>query len=266
MRFHDRFLRRYLEIAPAALAIERSVECALLAKQDFERPILDLGCGDGIFAKTLFGESIDVGVDNDPAEIEKARRLDVYKELLVVPGNDIPKEDGSFRTIFSNSVLEHIPDLVPVLGEAYRLLTPGGRFFVTVPTDRFEQHAVLARLLEGLGLRALNRRYRAFYNRFWKHYNVHTPEGWAPVFQDVGFRVVETRLYNPKALCTLTDCLVPLAFPAFLSKKILNRWIAFPALRCRYVWLVHALFNPLVERFKDGDDGGLVFFALTKDR
>jgi len=31
-----------------ALAIERSLECELLSQQSFSRPILDLGCSDGL--------------------------------------------------------------------------------------------------------------------------------------------------------------------------------------------------------------------------
>ena len=69
-----------------------------------------------------------------PGDIECARRRGSDKELIICPGHRIPKSDGSYRTIFSNSVLEHIPDLLPVLlGEANRLLAPGGRFYVTDP-------------------------------------------------------------------------------------------------------------------------------------
>ena len=63
-----------------------------------------------------------------------------------------PETDGSYRTIFSNSVLEHIPDLLPVLVEQHRLLAPGGNFYVTIPTDRWERASLLARSLHALGL------------------------------------------------------------------------------------------------------------------
>ncbi|MFX6965391.1 methyltransferase domain-containing protein, partial [Acinetobacter baumannii] len=66
-------------------------------------------------------------------------------------GTDIDKPDGSYETIISNSVLEHIPDLIPVLKEARRLLADGGTFYVTVPSDRFERANIPARLLEGVG-------------------------------------------------------------------------------------------------------------------
>ncbi len=49
------------------------------------------------------------------------------------------------------------------------------------------------------------------------------------------------------------DLLIPLAISVFLFKKVLDRWIAFPDLRCRYVWLIHPLAKLLVDRFKDGE-------------
>src|SRR5277367_5210719 len=105
MRFDSDFLSRYLEIAPAALAIERSLECEILARQRFTRPILDLGCGDGIFAFILCAEEIETGVDHDPAEVARARIYDRYEELITCSADAVPKPDASYRTIVSNSVL-----------------------------------------------------------------------------------------------------------------------------------------------------------------
>ena len=54
MRFKDNFLLNYLKKAPVPLAVERSLECEILSRQEFVRPILDIGCGEGIFASVLF--------------------------------------------------------------------------------------------------------------------------------------------------------------------------------------------------------------------
>ena len=265
LRFREDFLRRYLEIAPAALAIERSLECELLSKQKFERPILDLGYGDGVFAQILFGEPVDVGVDVDPDEVERARRLAQYTELITAPGDAIPKESASFRTIVSNSVLEHIQDLSPVVAEAYRLLAPGGRFFVTIPSDQFEHYSFLARILDGLKLVGLSRRFRRLYNRFWMHYNADSPDDWARRFETAGFRVVESQLYNPRGICTLNDLLIFPSLPALVSKKLLDRWIAFPTLRRSYAWGIYAVAKAVTDRLKKQSGGGLIFLTLTKD-
>jgi len=64
MKFKSDFLYNYLKQAPISLAIERSFECEILSKQKFQRPILDIGCGEGLFALILFDEKINVGIDN----------------------------------------------------------------------------------------------------------------------------------------------------------------------------------------------------------
>src|SRR2546428_6343193 len=117
----------------------RSLECRIYSGLVFERPILDIGCGDGVHAKVLFAEKIDTGIDPNERELERAAELGAYVELIACRGDAIPKPDWAYRTIFSNSVLEHIPDLRPVLKEAHRLLMPGGRFYFTVPSPNFER-------------------------------------------------------------------------------------------------------------------------------
>jgi len=263
MTFNDYILERYLRVAPMALAIERSQECRLLANQVFERPILDVGCGDGIFAKVLFKEPIDTGIDVDAGELAKAEVSGAYSELIDCPAHRVPKEDGAYRTIMSNSVLEHVADLRPVLAEIHRLLAPEGQFYVTLPTVEFERCSAFSRLLEGLRLGGLARSYRLFYNRFWRHHNVHDEMGWRRVFQDAGFRVLETHLYGPRVLCTVCDLLVPIAIPAYASKLVFGRWIAVPRLRACYANRLAGLAEGVIERSKGMPGVGLIFLRLT---
>src|SRR5579872_4953725 len=108
MRLNDEFFKNFLLEAPLPLALERTLECKILSTQKFQRPILDIGCGEGIFAKKLFNEKIDVGIDPNPSELERAQSYDAYDELIQCWGDQIPKKDGTFNTILSNSVMEHI--------------------------------------------------------------------------------------------------------------------------------------------------------------
>src|SRR5947207_12297154 len=123
MKFKHNFFRNLLKEAPLPLAIERSLECQILFKEEFKHPVLDIGCGDGIFASILFDEKIDVGIDPNEMELERAKTYNIYVELIKCFGNAIPKPSRSFNTIFSNSVLEHIPDIESVLKEIHRLLS-----------------------------------------------------------------------------------------------------------------------------------------------
>ena len=103
-----------------------------------------MGCGDGLLTRVLLeltGPREVVGVDPDPDEAAMAQALGIYSTVHTVSGDNVPEPDGSFEWMLSNSVLEHIDNLDPVLGEVGRLLRPGGQFVFTVPGPDF--HACL---------------------------------------------------------------------------------------------------------------------------
>jgi SAM-dependent methyltransferase len=260
----DRFFRRYLELAPAALALERSIECDILAEKKWLRPVLDLGCGDGIFAHVMFADRVDTGIDLNPMEVEKARALHAYHELIVCPGDRIPKPDGAFATAFSNSVLEHIASLPPVLREIHRLLRPEGMLYITIPTDRLERATFLARVLSGVGLSSLAERYGKFYCRFWRHYHAYGEVRWRQLLEDSGFEIVEERAYVPANLSTFYDLLTHVALPSLVFKLTLGRWVLSPSLRRVSAGFIHAVLAPIVARLRREKGGCLVFYALRK--
>ncbi len=265
MRFHQEFIQRYIAEAPLALALERSFECHILSRQEFHRPILDIGCGDGIFASILFAEKIDVGVDPDNIELERARETGKYAELVNCSAQHIPKPDKSFKTAFANSVLEHIQPIEKILTEARRVLADDGRMYLTLPTDKFDRYTCIHQILSGLGLKRAAARFSIFFNGFWSHYHYYDRAGWKKLFQDCGWRIVQCREYDPKSQCLLHDGLVLLSVPSFLSRKFLKRWFFFPGLRRLYTPILAALFRPLIlRRLPLSNQGGLIFFELRK--
>ena len=106
---------------------------------------LDLGCGDGLLTRIVLessgGHREVVGVDPDPAEAAQALALGIYAAVHVAGGDRVPEADGSFDWVLSNSVLEHIEAIEPVLAEVSRVLRTGGQFVFTVPGPDF--HACL---------------------------------------------------------------------------------------------------------------------------
>lgn len=123
----------------------RTFELYEVASNDLpEGKGLDVGCGDGLIAEVLFeyiGERELYGVDIDPMEADLAR-LRKYKEVVVTPASSLPYEDLSFDFVFSNSVLEHIPDVESVIKEISRVMKKGGKFIFTVPNNNF--HTLLS--------------------------------------------------------------------------------------------------------------------------
>jgi SAM-dependent methyltransferase len=265
VRFRNDYLEPYLQEVPVPLALERAVECGILAAQRFERPVLDLGCGDGIFASILFADPIETGVDPLDFELDIARTKGIYEELLCCLGNAIPKPDASYATAFSNSVLEHIADLDPVLVEINRILRPGGMFYVTIPTHRFERYTIGNVVLEAIRAKGLAARWRAMFKRFWNLYNVDHPDRWRARFEAAGFEVVDQFEYEPRNLYLLKEVLMPFSVPGAVSKRVANRWVIVPAFLRRIlmrpiVWVGRAA----IPGWSRSKKGCLTFMALKK--
>lgn len=170
------FVARYP--AQPATAFWRGIEIDVLAQADIPEGLgLDLGCGDGILTDILFQRMGKVprlvGIDPDPLEIAAAGKYDFYQRLHTVGGNAIPEPDATFDYVISNSVLEHIPDLEPVIREVGRVLKPGGWFFYTVPCPVFHDN------LAGSIVPGADRvEYLAKLDRRLAHFNYLTPEDW----------------------------------------------------------------------------------------
>jgi SAM-dependent methyltransferase len=132
---------------------------------------LDLGCGDGLLTRIivqLVGKRDLVGIDPDPAELAHAHETGIYSALHEAGGDSVPEPDASFDWVLSNSVLEHIDHLEPVLAEVGRLLRPNGEFVFTVPGPDF--HACLrGPLLPGASRDAYIRQIdnRLAHRRYW---------------------------------------------------------------------------------------------------
>jgi SAM-dependent methyltransferase len=94
---------------PYFRALLRAVEAPYYEDFTLPSPVLDIGCGDGHFAKLVFDRKIDVGIDPWHEPIQEARKYEGYESLIECDGSRIPVPDGYFSSAFSNSVLEHIP-------------------------------------------------------------------------------------------------------------------------------------------------------------
>lgn len=94
--------------------------------------VLDVGCGTSAkFLKTIAprikqGFGVDFKVDDAKFSNIETRRLKLEYAL--------PFEDDSFDVVTMLAVLEHIEHEQAILQEIYRVLKPGGRLVLTVPS------------------------------------------------------------------------------------------------------------------------------------
>lgn len=97
--------------------------------------MLDIGCGQGLYSCILNNLGFSVtGVDLDKDLIEMARKnaveADMDIQFEVAPGDNLPFPDGSFDVVFSNSLLEHVPDWEACVAEWVRVLAAGGLLWI----------------------------------------------------------------------------------------------------------------------------------------
>lgn len=112
---------------------------------------------DLLAAGPLAGEVLDVGTGTALIPIELCQRCEAVRVLAVdlstsmldlargnveiagltsqimldrVDGKQLPYDDGRFAAVMSNSIVHHIPEPLPVLQEAWRVLSPGGLIFL----------------------------------------------------------------------------------------------------------------------------------------
>ena len=191
-------LNQYWFAPPVALW--RAIELRVLAAATFAHPILDLGCGDGLIAQVLFENEPPVEAGFDPwlDQVRKAPASGAYRHVQQALGDAMPYPGGTFATVFSNSVLEHIPDLAPVLREAARVLKPGGRFLATVPSDAFR------RLLAGYQDRAAKgdlagaEAYAARVDARLEHHRYPSPQQWSEMLESAGMRLVRRTILHSR--------------------------------------------------------------------
>ena len=98
--------------------------------------ILDVGCGTGanLLMLSKFGDAEGVDVSEDALAFCHERGLEQVK---LGAAEALPYDDGTFDLVTALDVVEHLDDDLAGLREMRRVLRPGGRVLLFVPTFMF---------------------------------------------------------------------------------------------------------------------------------
>lgn len=116
---------------------------------------LDVGCGPGSItgslARAVGPDGLALGVDVSEPMLARAVRAEAGPQagFLRADAQRLPLRDDTVDTVVSIAALQLIPEPVAALGEMVRVLRPGGRLAVMVPTAG--RMARLSQLLPNVG-------------------------------------------------------------------------------------------------------------------
>lgn len=143
-------------------------------------PVLDIGCGEGKMGEVTYYNMpvIDVGIDLVPHYIDLAEASPKYKKVMIADARKLPFPDKKFNTVISNSTFEHIAGSdIPAIKEVRRVLKPKGKFYLTVPSERFGEL------------------FDAGYNRRVAHYRYRSLHEWQKVLRENGLDFISHKYY-----------------------------------------------------------------------
>jgi len=121
-----------------------------LADSGARGPVLDVGCGGGLFLRLLAqrGHRV-IGLDNSADAARVAWSINGVPAIRAsLESAPLPPASCAAITMFH--VLEHLYDVRPYLRAAARLLAPKGRLIVQVPNAGCWQYRLLGRAWNGL--------------------------------------------------------------------------------------------------------------------
>ncbi len=265
----DDLFWRHLKDLPAFRGLLRAVEARFYVGRSpvsadglpLPRPTLDVGCGDGHFASVTWSRPLEAGLDPWWGPLTEARDRGAYGTLAQADGAHMPYPDAYFASAVSNSVLEHIPDLEPVLAEVARVLRPGAPFYFCVPGENFLPFLSLGRALDRLRLAPLADAYRRFFNRISRHHHCDAVPTWRARLERAGLALDRAWPYFSQGALTALEWGHYLGLPSLVAKKLTGRWVLWPSRANLWLaarWLRRYYQEPLPQA------GAYLFFVAHK--
>jgi ubiquinone/menaquinone biosynthesis C-methylase UbiE len=139
--YHDAAARSY----DAKWAISFDERCISYVRRRAERMlprrrygrVLEVGCGTGFFILNLWqagyieeAHACDISPGMLAVCAQSARTVGCDVKLRTADAERLPYEDGSFDLVVGHAFLHHLPKPAAAIGEAHRVLAPGGTLWI----------------------------------------------------------------------------------------------------------------------------------------
>jgi SAM-dependent methyltransferase len=245
----------YYRFSPSALAVRECLRLRAVRKFELESPILDIGCGDGLFAALAYPGKQVWGIDVNLTEIRRAQSTAAYNALICGSITDVSLPKAFFRGAIANCSLEHVPDLERALGNVRRALHPHAEFIAIVPTPHWTRLLAIPELLRSHGFQGLAEAYGRALDGIFHHIHLYDSAEWSRRLTEAGFSVRSVETLTSRRSSWVFDVLLYPSLVGWFTKKLTGKWVIAPALRNVSVDAARALVNRLAASIDDSDDG-----------
>lgn len=212
-------------------AIELKTIDRALNNRKLQEPILDLGCAEGKIGNLLFKGNSVIGLDNCWELLKNNKERDIYRALILADGCSMPYKSAVFASVFSNCVIEHIPDIDSLLSETARVLKDNGMLVFTVPSHKFGEFLFFTTIFENMKLKRLADWYKKKRNKLLNHFHCYDHNQWRVIVEKHGFNLLEYEYYMPKDATFFWDFLaaavlvIRKAWPLSYFLPNINKWL-----------------------------------------
>jgi SAM-dependent methyltransferase len=245
----------YFRLAPSALAVRECLRLRAVRRHELEEPILDIGCGDGLFAQLAHPDKQIWGIDVNPNEIRRAQATAAYSTLVCGNISAVDLPSGFFKGAIANCSLEHVPGLEPALRNVRRALAPGGRFIVIVPTPEWTRLLAVPAILRSAGFTSLARAYGEGLDRIFHHLHLCDADEWSRRLRAAGFEIRSVETITRTRSSWMFDILLYPSLVGWVTKRLTGNWVISPLLRTLTADVTRTILDLVASRVPDGEDG-----------
>jgi SAM-dependent methyltransferase len=252
---HPADFAAYHRFSPTALAVRECLRLRAIRKFDLAPPILDIGCGDGLFAALAYPGKQAWGIDVNLSEIRRAQATSAYDALVYGSITTVSLPQNFFHGAIANCSLEHVPGLDQALRNIRRAMVPGARFINIVPTPYWTTLLAIPQLLRQAGFPSLADAYGRGLDGIFNHIHLYDAEEWGRRLESTGFKVTSVETLTSQRSSWVFDLLLYPSLLGWMTKKLTGKWVLAPALRSLSVDATRRIVDAIAAAVPDSDDG-----------
>jgi len=253
--------------------VAKSLEVALLANCDFKYPSLEIAVGDGYLSSLIFkdkNQKLAIGNDMIYETILSAKKYGHIERFAIFEAQEIPLPDNCLETVLMLNLMHHLPSRKRAMGEAARVLKPGGKFIFTDNLYGWVQYTFDSRILRFFHLDFIAKKIENFKLNLFAQKLLISPAYWEEAVKGTQMEVVANQPFVSRRAMTIGSI-----FEYFNllqgqpTRESMKFWLKIKFINSYIQKLFHIIIEDLIINEKEylkKADGAYLFVVLTKKK